>query len=220
MVEYLFGLVFARALRRERRLRDRLDLLALSDRDLLENYRFPRHDLIELIQELEPALGRRTRRANAIPTQTQVLVALRFFASGSFQNIVGDIGGTHVAIKGPSVDENIYVNRKRYHSMNVQVMCDAAKLIISFCARFPVTHPTTVPEERYNRVHTTTRVTVEQTFGILKSRFRCLHKSGGALQYTPLKCCKIIVSCLLLHNRCVRRGIPEPQQVFIAVNIK
>ncbi|KAG0723619.1 putative nuclease HARBI1 [Chionoecetes opilio] len=43
---------------------------------------------------------------------------------------------THVAIKGPSV-ERIYVNRKRYHSMNVQVVCDAAKLIISFCARFP-----------------------------------------------------------------------------------
>ncbi|KAG0710936.1 putative nuclease HARBI1 [Chionoecetes opilio] len=312
MAEYLFGLVVALALRRERRLRDRLDLLALSDTDLLDNYRFPRHDLIELIQELEPALGRRTRRANAIPTQTQVLVALRFFASGSFQNIVGDIGGpsqaavsriirdvtnalsnkaveeirmpstaqdlsvsaqtfrrmrnfprvigaldcTHFAIKGPSVDENIYVNRKRYHSMNVQVVCDAAKLIISFCARFPgsthdsfiwnncalrqrfdrgdfgnylllgdtgyalesflmtpVTHPTTVPEERYNRGHCRTRVTVEQTFGILKSRFRCLHKSGGALQYTPLKCCKIIASCLLLHNRCVRRRIPEPQQL-------
>ncbi|KAG0725395.1 putative nuclease HARBI1 [Chionoecetes opilio] len=47
------------------------------------------------------------------------------------------VPSTHFAIKGPSVDENIYVNRKRYHSMNVQVVCDAAKLIISFCARFP-----------------------------------------------------------------------------------
>ncbi|KAG0717456.1 putative nuclease HARBI1 [Chionoecetes opilio] len=77
----------------------------------------------------------------------------------------------------------------------------------------PVKHPTTIPEEWYNRGHTRTRVTVEQTFGILKSRFRCLHKSGGALQYTPLKCCKIIASCLLLHNRCVRHGVPEPQQL-------
>ncbi|KAG0713381.1 putative nuclease HARBI1 [Chionoecetes opilio] len=55
----------------------------------------------------------------------------------NFPRVIGALDCTHFAIKGQSVDENIYVNRKRYHSMNVQVVCDAAKLIISFCARFP-----------------------------------------------------------------------------------
>ena len=45
--------------------------------------------------------------------------------------------GTHVAIKGPTQDEELYYNRKRFHSLNVQAVCNAAGLIISYSARFP-----------------------------------------------------------------------------------
>ena len=45
--------------------------------------------------------------------------------------------GTHVAIKGPSVDEGLYVNRKRFYSLNVQVICNADRVITSYCARYP-----------------------------------------------------------------------------------
>lgn len=44
-----------------------------------------------------------------------------------FQNIaglrgvVGAIDGTHIRISRPYVDEEVYVNRKGYHSTNVQV---------------------------------------------------------------------------------------------------
>ncbi|KAG0710250.1 putative nuclease HARBI1 [Chionoecetes opilio] len=103
----------------------------------MKHYRFPRHELIELIEELEPQLRRRTRRTRAIPPHTQVLLALRILASGSFQHVIGDTTGTHIAIKAPSIDEHLYVNRKRYHSLNVQVVCNARGLITSFCARFP-----------------------------------------------------------------------------------
>lgn len=58
-----------------------------------------------------------------------------------------------------------------------------------------------------------TRVLIEQTFGLLKSRFRCLHKSGVSLQYIPQKCANIIVACLLLHNYCVKRRIPNPEML-------
>ena len=48
----------------------------------------------------------------------------------------------------------------------------------------------------------------------IKSYFhRCLHSPGGALQYKPLKCARIINSCILLHNRCMKRGIPVPADV-------
>lgn len=98
----------------------------------------------------------------------------------------------------------------------------------------PFANPASPAEERYNRSHTATRVVVEQTFGLLKSRFRCLHRSGGSLQYKPLKCAQIAVACMLLHNYCVQRRIPvqddlhnvddelddddPPQQVAHAVN--
>ena len=92
-MELFIALAYDRVLRRERRFLDRLDPLALSDEELIKNYRFPRRELIALIRELEPHLQRRTRRVHAIPTHTQVLLALRFCASGSFQNIIGDVCG-------------------------------------------------------------------------------------------------------------------------------
>lgn len=77
----------------------------------------------------------------------------------------------------------------------------------------PFGNPSTEAEASYNRSHKRTRVLIEQTFGLLKSRFRCLHKSGGSLQYIPQKCAKIIVACLLLHNYCVKRRIPNPEML-------
>lgn len=68
--------------------------------------------------------------------------------------------------------------------------------------------PQTPAEERYNGSHGRTRSVIEHTSGILKSRFRCLHHSGGTLMYVPEKCAKITVACTLLHNYCVQRRIP------------
>ena len=41
--------------------------------------------------------------------------------------------------------------------------------------------------------------------------YRCLHKSGGALQYDPVTCAKFIGAAILLHNRCKKLNIPLPQ---------
>ena len=46
----------------------------------------------------------------------------RLVGSG-FPNVVDCIDGTHVRFQGPTMDEHEYVNRKNYHSINVQVMC-------------------------------------------------------------------------------------------------
>jgi len=125
-------------------------------------------------------LQRPTMRSHAFPVSLQVMVALRFYATGSFQlvnadvhrlsrssvsNITRDvtqclnrvsnqyikmptdqvelntnmqgfhniadfpnvraIDGTHIRIKSPSEDEHLYVNRKNYHSVNVQGVCDS-----------------------------------------------------------------------------------------------
>lgn len=78
----------------------------------------------------------------------------------------------------------------------------------------PIGNPVGPEEERYNNIHARTRVRIEQTFGSLKGRFRCLHKSGGFLQYDPVKCGKIAVSCMLLHNYCVQRRIPVHEPLY------
>ena len=71
----------------------------------------------------------------------------------------------------------------------------------------PFRNPQTPGEQRYNEAHIRTRAVVERTFGLLKSRFRCLDKSGGTLLYSPDFVCQIIGACCILHNFATRRGL-------------
>lgn len=80
-------------LRRERVFKDRLDPLDVNDEYLLRYYRFPRHEILQLCEEIGPDICRPTNRTHAIPVHTQVLVALRFYASGSFQSVLSDTVG-------------------------------------------------------------------------------------------------------------------------------
>ncbi|XP_069059570.1 putative nuclease HARBI1 [Pleurodeles waltl] len=52
------------------------------------------------------------------------------------------------------------------------------------------------------------RCVMEQSFGLLKARFRAIDKTGGALLYSPMKLCKFIVACCMPHNLALRRNIP------------
>ncbi|KAK6192169.1 hypothetical protein SNE40_003689 [Patella caerulea] len=76
----------------------------------------------------------------------------------------------------------------------------------------PFTNPNSRAEERYNNAHKRTRCTVERAFGVLKSRFRCIHhKSGGCLMYVPQKCVNIIIAVCKLHNLCITNNLPLPE---------
>ena len=62
--------------------------------------------------------------------------------------------------------------------------------------------PATVDEMLFNRKHTQTYSVIEQTFGILKMRFR----SWGTLQYSPQKVAAFFVACCVLHNISMNHG--------------
>lgn len=49
----------------------------------------------------------------------------QFFEIGGFPNVIGAVDGSHIEISAPSVDGNSYVNRKGFHSLNLQGVCDA-----------------------------------------------------------------------------------------------
>jgi nuclease HARBI1 len=52
----------------------------------------------------------------------------KFFEKYQFPGVIGAIDCTHVAIIAPTDAENVYVNRKGYHSMNVQLVSFAATI--------------------------------------------------------------------------------------------
>ncbi|XP_071519945.1 putative nuclease HARBI1 [Panulirus ornatus] len=54
----------------------------------------------------------------------------------AFSGVVGAIDGTHVRIMAPSVNEEHYVNRKNYHSINTQIVFDAKYKIINIDANW------------------------------------------------------------------------------------
>ncbi|XP_068734006.1 putative nuclease HARBI1 [Montipora capricornis] len=65
-------------------------------------------------------------------------------------------------------------------------------------------------EETYQRSHTRTRNVIERSFGLLKQRFRCLDFSGGTMQFSPCRCCDIIVAIVVLHNMCIHDNTQLP----------
>ena len=170
---------------KEYRLSGHLD--GLSDKEMISRYRFSNAGVNYLEDLLGEQLARPTKRGHAIPVRTQILMSLRFLASGSFlevigdtfgynkgtvsrvlnsfidavldhtqdyinwptnddnsvvksgfqelggfQNVIGCIDGTHVRLQAPSVDEPSFVNRKGYHSINCQAVCDHKGLLYIF----------------------------------------------------------------------------------------
>ena len=71
----------------------------------------------------------------------------------------------------------------------------------------PLTAPTTRQENAFNSAHSKTRNVIERCFGVLKSRFRCLDKSGGTLLYTADKACKLVTATAVLHNFCITQQL-------------
>lgn len=61
----------------------------LSDALLFQTTRLTRELFDTLLEELRPQLQRATLRHDAIPADTQLLVALGFYASGGFQWLAG-----------------------------------------------------------------------------------------------------------------------------------
>ncbi|KAF7650046.1 hypothetical protein LDENG_00132100 [Lucifuga dentata] len=172
---------------------DRFDLDSVSDDFLFTTFGFPREFILYLVELLREALCRRTQRSRAISPEVQVLAALGFYTSGSFQTSMGDAIGisqasmsrcvtnvtkalvekapqfiaftrdssrreqsfqefqmvagfpgvlgvldyVQVAIKAPNSEDSSYVNKKGFHSVGCQLVCDARGLLLSAETHWP-----------------------------------------------------------------------------------
>ncbi|XP_067838419.1 putative nuclease HARBI1 [Heptranchias perlo] len=69
----------------------------------------------------------------------------------------------------------------------------------------PVRNPHTRAEQAYIESYAVTCNIVEHTIGLLKQYFRCLDRSGGALQFSPERVGRFVVVCCMLHNLAIVR---------------
>ena len=156
-------------------------LLYYNDNELRQRYRFGRNTIEYITRLLHDDIFPMTNRNHSVSATQQVLITLRFLASGSFQQVTGDsvagldkstvsrivrrvtlalsrrvdqfirfhqtqeerdnvkqgfynianfpcaigcIDATHIRIIAPTENEWDFVNQKRYHSINVQGICD------------------------------------------------------------------------------------------------
>ncbi|KAI4469671.1 hypothetical protein MML48_1g04984 [Holotrichia oblita] len=282
-----------------------------NNNELLKRYRFSRetiqHILLNLVYPAEPFID---QRGLTICPITKLCVALRFYASGSIQRVIGDTGsmsqttvhriiqevsenlarnlrqyvkfpdcngmnnnrnlffeiggfpgvsgcvdGTHIEIKNPGGENaEVFRNRKGWMSLNIQVIagprCEILDIVIRWPGsahdsrifnnsavrlRFeqelltglllgdsayqqthylftPVLNPATRAQNLYNNAHIRTRNVVERTFGIWKSRFRCL---ATCLQYKLRNVVRIIAATAVLHNIAILRGEQHVQEDFV-----
>lgn len=87
-----------RAMRRERIFRDRINPLdKYDDVDFKYRYRFSRDVVLDLIDEFKDDIEGAFFRNTDISPTFQILLALRFFATGSFQRTAGDLHGVSIA---------------------------------------------------------------------------------------------------------------------------
>ncbi|XP_045107685.1 putative nuclease HARBI1 [Portunus trituberculatus] len=74
----------------------------------------------------------------SFPINPDVIAAKKaeFAHIAGFPGVVGAIDGTHMRIVAPKEQEEVYVNRKGYHSINVQVIFDANYRILDILAKW------------------------------------------------------------------------------------
>jgi len=166
-----------------------------------------------------------------------------------FPNTFAAVDGCHIPVKCPTFDSNSYYNRKGYHSIILQGICDAECRFIDVFIGFPGSahdarvwknspvytrlqtsshellpsnahiigdsaYPCeiflmcpyrdnghlTKRQKHFNMVLSSTRVVIEQTFGLLKGRFRRLKY----LDMLDIKlAAEVVAAACVLHNLCI-----------------
>ncbi|XP_060576823.1 putative nuclease HARBI1, partial [Ruditapes philippinarum] len=72
-------------------------LTDFTDEELRKRYRFSADNIDRLVRLIGPLLERQTRRNQALTPRQQILITLRFLATGNFMQVIGDTFGMDIA---------------------------------------------------------------------------------------------------------------------------
>ena len=73
-----------------------------------------------------------------LPTRADIFETKHnFYQVAGFPGVIGCIDGSHIPIVALHEDEFAYVNRKKFHSINVQAICDSNLVFMDVVAKWP-----------------------------------------------------------------------------------
>ena len=79
-----------------------------------------------IISQVSLALTQKQRNFLKWPSTEEEILQNKhgFFTKGGFPGVIGCVDGTCIKIQAPHENENDVVNRKGFHSINVQAICN------------------------------------------------------------------------------------------------
>ncbi|KAB0802620.1 hypothetical protein PPYR_04806 [Photinus pyralis] len=147
-----------------------------DETDFVRRFRLSKASVLVVLELIQGDIRARTNRNNPIAPLQQLLLTLRFFASGSFYITVSDFGGIHKSTAAQIIKRTV----------------TALSYLIT-----PINNPQGEIETLFNESLIRTRTVVERTFGIWKRRFPIL--SVGMRCRVELAQ-NIIVATAVIHN--------------------
>nr|XP_047139248.1 putative nuclease HARBI1 [Hydra vulgaris] len=237
-----------------------------DDDEFFKRFRFTKHTFTYICSLIRNECEPQTHRSKSLSTEQQLAITLRFYATGSFLELIGDstnklakssvsrtvthvtdllarlidnfisfpsdiafqqsiqqgflerfgfpgitgvVDGTRVKIQAPSGDQEPYYPRSISEYCRLAWKCARFRILGDSgypCHSYlltPILHPVSPQEVKYNIVHRKTRCIIERKFGILKRRFHCLH---GEIRMKPVKVCRIVAACAVLHNIAIKQS--------------
>ncbi|KAJ8913374.1 hypothetical protein NQ315_008766 [Exocentrus adspersus] len=170
-----------------------------------------------------------------INVATKNSIKAKFMETKEFPGIIGSIDCFHIAIVAPQEEEHNYLNRKQYHSKNVQVICDYDLKILNVNAQYPgATHDSFVwrnsfvrryMEKVYNEVDHNSWLLRDSGYpqqpwlmtpflnaqpNTPEANYNYAHiraRNKRVLRYTPEKASNIIKATAILHNFCINGNL-------------
>ncbi|XP_052799504.1 putative nuclease HARBI1 [Mya arenaria] len=180
---------------------------SLNDEELRRRFRFGRIGIVYLADLLREDLARETDRSCSLSVEEQVCIALRYYASGSFMQVVGDTHGRHKSTVCRVVDKVTKEIVKRYKQYIKWPVDEATmrrvKSEFSNIAGFPGVIGC-VDGSLVRLI----KPSPDQERGFINRKgFPSINVM--ALRKTPAKASEVIVACAVLHNIAIMVQEPD-----------
>ena len=85
----------------------------------------PKCSVTRVVKDVSLALAHKQNEFILWPSPAELQEVKRgFYDKGGFPGVIGCVDGTHVRIQAPRANKNDFMNRKGFHSINVQAVCN------------------------------------------------------------------------------------------------